>query len=80
MIERAEHDDVLAALRSLSRRQQEVLVLKYYLDASEADIAALAGISRGAVKTHTSRGMAALRNALLSPAGHQPHPIDRRSR
>ena len=34
------------------------------ITASEADIAASMGISRGAVKSHTSRGMAALRAAL----------------
>ena len=34
---------------------------RYYTDCSEAEIAAAAGISRGAVKSHTARGMAALR-------------------
>ena len=45
-------------------RQREVLVLRYYVDLSEADIADALGISRGAVKSHASRGMAALRTAL----------------
>ena len=52
---------VLDALAELSARQREVLVLRYYLDLSEADVAATLGISRGAVKSHTSRGVAALR-------------------
>jgi RNA polymerase sigma-70 factor (sigma-E family) len=55
---------VLAALRRLSRRQQEVLVLRYYADASEAEIAAILGMSRGAVKSHAHRGLAALRKEL----------------
>ncbi len=55
---------VMAALRSLPPRQQEVLVLRYYADASEAEIAELCGISRGAVKSHAHRGMATLRTAL----------------
>lgn len=55
---------VMAALRRLPRRQQEVLVLRYHADASEAEIAELCGISRGAVKTHAHRGLAALRAAL----------------
>jgi RNA polymerase sigma-70 factor (sigma-E family) len=55
---------VLAALRSLPRRQREVLVLRYYLDLSEAEIADTLGISRGAVKSHASRGAAALRAQL----------------
>jgi RNA polymerase sigma-70 factor (sigma-E family) len=59
---------VLAALRGLPRRQQEVLVLRYYADLSEADIAAAIGVSRGSVKRHASRGMAALRERLEAPA------------
>ena len=59
-----EHAEVLTALRSLPVRQREVLVLRYYLDLAEADIADALGISRGAVKSHASRGMAALRTTL----------------
>jgi RNA polymerase sigma-70 factor (sigma-E family) len=55
---------VLDALRRLPRRQREVLALRYYLDLSEAEIADLLGISRGAVKSHASRGAAALRADL----------------
>ena len=55
---------VLAALRGLPDRQREVLALRYYLDLPEADIAATLGISRGAVKSHASRGVAALRTLL----------------
>jgi RNA polymerase sigma-70 factor (sigma-E family) len=55
---------VLDALRELPGRQREVLALRYYLDLSEADIAATLGISRGAVKSHASRGVAALRHLL----------------
>ncbi|HTQ88039.1 MAG TPA: sigma factor-like helix-turn-helix DNA-binding protein, partial [Streptosporangiaceae bacterium] len=45
-------------------RQREAIVLRYYADLSEAEIAAAMKISRGAVKSHTARGMAALRTAL----------------
>ena len=55
---------VLDAMRALSERQREVLALRYYLDLSEADIADTLGISRGAVKSHASRGSAALRLLL----------------
>jgi RNA polymerase sigma-70 factor (sigma-E family) len=55
---------VLDALRQLPRRQREVLALRYYLDLSEAEIAETLGISRGAVKSHASRGSAALRPIL----------------
>jgi RNA polymerase sigma-70 factor (sigma-E family) len=59
-----ERSAVIAALRDLPARQREAIVLRYYLDLSEADIAAAMRISRGAVKSHTSRGIAALRAAL----------------
>jgi RNA polymerase sigma factor (sigma-70 family) len=55
---------VLEAMRALPERQREVLALRYYLDLSEADIADTLGISRGAVKSHASRGAAALRTLL----------------
>lgn len=59
-----EQREVVEALRTLPRRQREVLVLRYYVDLAEADIADALGISRGAVKSHASRGMAALRTTL----------------
>lgn len=60
----ARRDAVRDALRQLSERQREVLVLRYYLDWSEAQIADALGISRGAVKAHAHRGSAALREQL----------------
>lgn len=59
-----EHDGVLRALRTLPSRQREVMVLRYYADLSEAQIAEAMGISRGAVKSHASRAMATLRTTL----------------
>ena len=59
-----ERSAVVAALRGLPDRQREAIVLRYYADLSEAQIATAMGISRGAVKSHTSRAMAALRAAL----------------
>lgn len=57
---------VIDALQRLPRRQREVLALRHYLDLSEAEIAQTLGISKGAVKSHASRGSAALRT-LLAP-------------
>jgi RNA polymerase sigma-70 factor (sigma-E family) len=59
-----ERSAVAEALRSLPLRQREAIVLRYYADFSEADIAAAMGISRGAVKSHTARAMAALKSIL----------------
>ncbi len=55
---------VLDALRELPERQREVIALRYYLDLSEVQIAEALGISRGAVKSHASRGAASLRHLL----------------
>jgi RNA polymerase sigma-70 factor (sigma-E family) len=55
---------LLAALRRLPARQRETLVLRYYGDLSEAEIADAMGISRGAVKSHAARGIAALRQTV----------------
>ena len=59
-----EHRRVVAALRRLPARQRECLVLRYYLDLSEAEIATTLGISAGSVKTHASRGLTALASLL----------------
>ncbi|WP_088284245.1 RNA polymerase sigma factor [Kineosporia sp. A_224] len=61
---REDHREVVDALRGLPDRQREALVLRYWLDLSEAEVAATMGISCGAVKSHTARGMAALTKAL----------------
>lgn len=58
------HDEVLAAVAALPTRQRQALVLRYYADLSEAEIAEAMGLSRGAVKSHTSRGLAALRRTM----------------
>src|SRR5215471_14461203 len=59
-----ERSAVVSALRTLPPRQREALVLRYYGDMSEAQIASVMGISRGAVKSHTARAMSALRSVL----------------
>ena len=53
-----------AVLSGLPRRQREALVLRYYADLSEAQTAHAMGISTSAVKSHATRGMAALRHLL----------------
>ena len=61
---RLERSAVVEALRKLPGRQREAIVLRYYADFSEAEVAAAMGISCGAVKSHTARAMAALRADL----------------
>ena len=59
--------DLHRALDALSRRQREVIVLRYFADLPEAAVADALGCSVGSVKTHASRGLAALRAALADP-------------
>jgi RNA polymerase sigma-70 factor (sigma-E family) len=59
-----EHRQVLTAIRRLPARQREALVLRFYLDLDEAEIAASMRISRGTVKSTTSRALAALGRLL----------------
>jgi RNA polymerase sigma-70 factor (sigma-E family) len=59
-----ERPAVIEALRTLPARQREALVLRFYADMSEAQIADTMAISRGAVKSHTARAMQALRAVL----------------
>ncbi|MFB7614097.1 SigE family RNA polymerase sigma factor [Kitasatospora sp. NPDC056181] len=61
---RDEHRLVAKALAALPARQHQVLVLRYWLDLKEAEIAEIMGISPGAVKSHASRGMARLSRIL----------------
>ncbi|MEO5873872.1 MAG: SigE family RNA polymerase sigma factor [Streptosporangiaceae bacterium] len=52
--------EVIEALQRLPLRQREALILRYFLDLSEEEIATAMRISRGTVKSTTSRGIAAL--------------------
>jgi RNA polymerase sigma-70 factor (sigma-E family) len=61
---REDQREVVQALLALPDRQRQALVLRYWLDLKEAEVAAAMGISCGAVKAHTARGMAALSRTL----------------
>ncbi|MFI9811069.1 SigE family RNA polymerase sigma factor [Saccharothrix variisporea] len=60
----AEHQAVVKALSQLPPRQREVLVLRYYGDLSEAEIAEATGISKGTVKSTASRALDALQKIM----------------
>lgn len=63
----AERLDLQRALLGLPRRQRDVVVLRYLVDLPEQAVAEVLGVSAGSVKTHASRGLAALRAALGEP-------------
>lgn len=60
-----------SGLAGLSRRQREVVTLRYLADMSEAEVAQVLGMGVGAVKQHASRARAALKGAVgvVQPGG-----------
>ena len=69
-IGRFQRQAVVRALRALSRRHREVLVLRYYLDCSVQETADLLGLGTGSVKAYASRGVRQLK-ALLERMGEE---------
>jgi RNA polymerase sigma-70 factor (sigma-E family) len=69
-----DHDQVVRALRELPPRMRAVLVLRFFDDMSEADVAKALRCSTGTVKSQTSRGLARLRAHLET---EQPTSIER---
>jgi RNA polymerase sigma factor (sigma-70 family) len=70
--------DLHRALQTLPKRQRQVVVLRYFGDLTERQIAGELGIAEGTVKSHASRGLAALRLSLdPQPALAAPHPEER---
>jgi RNA polymerase sigma factor (sigma-70 family) len=67
--------ELVAALRSLPRRQREVVALRYLADLSESEVAASLGCATGTVKQHAHRGLATLRRHLghLGASGEATH-------
>jgi RNA polymerase sigma-70 factor (sigma-E family) len=65
--------ELLQALGQLPARQRAVLVLRYFNDLTEVQVAEVLGCSPGTVKSSASRGLARLREAL------QPVPLQPRS-
>jgi RNA polymerase sigma-70 factor (sigma-E family) len=60
VIARQADDAIFAAITKLPRRQRECLVLRYYGDLSDPEIATTLGVSRGAVKSYMHRALSAL--------------------
>src|SRR6266581_3581620 len=55
---------VVSALRALSARQREVVVLRYFADLPEAEIASATGMSVAAVRDHAAQAMSSLQAGL----------------
>jgi RNA polymerase sigma-70 factor (sigma-E family) len=63
-----ERSAMIQALQSLPQQQRKVVVLRHWLGLSVRETAAELGITEGTVKSHSSRGLAAL-EAVLAPQG-----------
>jgi len=59
-------DELVTALRALSPRKREVVVLRHYCDMSEAAVADLLGVSVGTVKSLTSLGLHKFAQSVLA--------------
>jgi RNA polymerase sigma-70 factor (sigma-E family) len=66
--------ELLQALGQLQDRQRAVLVLRYFNDLTEAQVAEVLGCSPGTVKSSASRGLARLREALQPVPLHKGAP------
>ncbi|WP_208971863.1 SigE family RNA polymerase sigma factor [Kineococcus rubinsiae] len=64
----ADRDELLVALRQLPPRQRTVLVLRYFEDCSDEQIADLLDSSRTAVRSNASRGLDSLRRVMGVPS------------
>jgi RNA polymerase sigma-70 factor (sigma-E family) len=70
----SDRQTLMSALRALPPRTRAVIVLRYWVDLSEAETAALLGCSVGSVKSNASRGLSRLREAL--PAASASDRLD----
>jgi RNA polymerase sigma-70 factor (sigma-E family) len=71
-------EELLRALAGLPPRQRAVIVLRYWEDLPETEVAAILGCSAGTVKSTASRGLARLRNAVNADAVNadaSDHPV-----
>ncbi|MEA2517157.1 MAG: hypothetical protein QOG16_995 [Actinomycetota bacterium] len=63
-LDRETHSGVIAAMNALPDRDRLVLGYRYFLDMTEADMAAILGVARGTIKSRISRAQARLREEI----------------
>lgn len=64
---------LVEALRHLSERERQIVVMRYYVDLPEAEVAEILGISLGTVKSTASRSLAKLRTVMHPHEGVNHH-------
>jgi RNA polymerase sigma-70 factor (sigma-E family) len=73
-VRHAARDEMWRLLASLPRKQRVVLVLRFYEDLPDPEIAEVLGCRPTTVRVHASRGLARLRQ-LLQPSSNLPQPV-----
>ncbi|MCX4816296.1 SigE family RNA polymerase sigma factor [Streptomyces sp. NBC_01239] len=74
--------DIMAALRQLPRRQRAVVVLRYFEDLPDPEIAEILGVAQGTVRSQTHKALASLRAAFAEAqpsATALPFPVPGKS-
>lgn len=71
-----ERDELWLLLATLGPRQRAVLVLRFYEDLSEAEIARVLGCATGTVKSQLSRGLARLRERMPAESNARKAPME----
>lgn len=66
-----DRDEILRLLAGLSPRERSIVVLRYYLDRPEAEVADMLGVSTGTVKSTASRALAKLRVSVQEDPNHE---------
>jgi RNA polymerase sigma-70 factor (sigma-E family) len=69
----AQRDWLVQGIRRLPRRQREVVVLRFLLDLSVEQTAAVLGATQGTVKSHSSRALSQLRELLTEQSEGSDH-------
>lgn len=59
-----QRQDIMVALRRLPKRQRAVIVLRYFEDRPDTEVAAILGVAQGTVRSQTHKALASLRTAL----------------
>jgi RNA polymerase sigma factor (sigma-70 family) len=59
-----QRQDIMAALRRLPKRQRAVIVLRYFEDRPDNEIATILGVAQGTVRSQTHKALASLRSTL----------------
>ncbi|MGW3669071.1 SigE family RNA polymerase sigma factor [Streptomyces sp. NPDC005141] len=59
-----QRQDIMTALRRLPKRQRAVIVLRYFEDRPDAEIAAILGVAQGTVRSQTHKALLSLRTTL----------------